>query len=321
MNSPPEHADPQWHLSCEDRDQPSARVFALVLESLLEEFRRREESVRSGGDVEDLHQYRVVLRRARSVLVAGDRVFPAEELSLLSAMAAQLAALTSPLRDLDVLLEDLDDRVGQTAERLRPGADALRSELQVARDRARAELTASLDGDFSTVFTRRWQTMASVYRVGGTEPGVDALRPTGPVVDAVVWDTFRALRTQGRRAVGSGVDADWHRLRKRLKRFRYVLMAFADLYPPGTFSKVLRELADLQDGLGELQDHVARADLIEAAGLRAGGAGGLLAGALVNQLCVETPGARRSCEHAWDRFDRKKVRRHVRDALASASED
>ena len=81
---------------------------------------------------------------------------------------------------------------------------------------------------------------------------------------------------------------------------------------------VLRELAELQEGLGELQDHVARADLIEAAGLAGGGHGALVAGALVDRLSEETPGARRACEHAWDRFDRPKVRRHLREALSAA---
>jgi CHAD domain-containing protein len=309
-----------WALSPEDRVQPAARVFALVLERHLEDFRRREAAVRAGEDAEDLHKYRVVVRRTRSLLVAGEGVFPVEELALLSALVAQLAALTSPVRDLDVLLHDLDERVDSVAPRLRGGLPDLRDQLLEDRKRWRAQLTDALDGDFSDVLLRRWQIMASVYRVGGTEPGPDALRPAGEAVDEVVWATFGRLRKLGRRARRSEEDTDWHRLRKRLKRFRYLLLAFEDMYPEGTFSKVLRELADLQDGLGELQDHVARADLIESAGLRAGGHGALLAGALVDHLSAETPEARRACERSWDAFDRPKVRRHLRSALASAED-
>lgn len=316
MSSPAEPTDVPWSLSTADRDQPAARVFALVLESHLEEFRRREQPVRAGEDAEDLHKYRVVLRRTRSLLASGDAVFPAEELSLLSAMAEQLAALTSPVRDLDVLLDDLEARADHVAQRLRLGVPELRTQLLLARARARAELLGALEGDFSVVLLRRWQTMASVYRVGGSEPGEDARRPAGDVVDAVIWTSFRRLRKQGRRARRSDVDVEWHRLRKRLKRFRYLLMAFEDLYPEGTFSRVLRELAALQEGLGELQDHVAKADMIEVAGIEAGGHGALVAGALVDHLSAETPGARRACEQAWDRFERPKVRRHLRQALA-----
>jgi CHAD domain-containing protein len=304
-----------WTLSTDDRGQPAARVFALVLEAHLEEFRRREQLVRGGEDAEDLHKYRVVIRRTRSLLAAGRGVYPAEELDLLSAMVAQLATLTSPVRDLDVLLEDLDPRTEAVAERLRAGLPTLRAELATARARSRAELTEALEGDFSVVLQRRWQTMASVFRLGGTESGPDALRPAGEVVDDVIWASFRTLRKHGRRAAASEIDDDWHRLRKRLKRFRYLLVAFEDLYPDGTFTRVLRELAGLQEGLGELQDHVARADLIESAGLEAGGGAALLAGALVDHLSAQTPGARRACEVAWSRFDRPKVRRHLREAL------
>lgn len=320
MAAPTETSEVPWALSPGDRDQPAARVFALVLDEHLTEFRRREVAVREGEDAEDLHKYRVVIRRTRSLLVAGEDVFPAEELALLEAMVAQLATLTSPVRDLDVLLHDLDDRVDSVAPRLREGLPDLRAALEAQRVRHRAELTAALDGDFSEVLLRRWQTMANVYRIGGTEPGPDALRPAGAVVDGVVWAAFRRLRKLGRTARSSEQDTDWHRLRKRLKRFRYLLMAFEGLYPEGTFSRVLRELADLQDGLGELQDHVARVELIEAAGVAAGGHGALLAGALIDQLCTETPAARRACERSWDAFDRPKVRRHLRTALAAAKD-
>jgi len=331
-----------WALSPGDRDQPAARVFALLLEQLLADFTRREaavrsgadavrsgadavrsgaDAVRSGADAEVLHKYRVVIRRTRSLLAAGATVFPDEELELLAAMLARLAALTSPVRDLDVLLGDFDDRVDAVGAVLGDGRGELRAALESQRSRDRDELFAALDGQFSTVLLRRWHSMASVYRLGGAEPGPDALRPAGEVADEVLWATFRRLRTLGRRARASEHDTDWHRLRKRLKRFRYVLMAFEDMYPPGTLSRVLGDLADLQDGLGELQDHAVRVQIIRDAGVGAGGHAALLAGALVDRLCVETPDARRACERSWDAFDRPKVRRHLRGALVPAGGD
>lgn len=304
-----------WAMSPLDRDQPAGRVLALVLEDHLEEFRNRAELVRDGDDAEDLHRYRVVLRRSRSLLSAGRSVYPAEELELLSAMTAHLATLTSPVRDLDVLLDHLDARVDRVTPRLRAGVPALRDQLKAERTRARESLLADMGGEFAEVLMRRWQVMASVYRVGGTDSGPDARRPAGDVVDAMILASFKRLRRQGRRARGSTTDADWHRLRKRVKRFRYLLSAFEDLYEPGTFDRVLKELADLQDGLGELQDRVAEAGHLVAAGEVVGGSGALLAGALVDHLDADAPGARRRCRKAWDRFERPKVRRHLREAL------
>lgn len=309
-------SDRPWTLSVEDRVQPAARVMALLLEAHLEQFRRREARVRGGEDPEDLHKFRITIRRTRSLLAAGKKVFPPEELALLAAMTEQLALLTSPVRDLDVLLADLDALVDDVAEQLQDGLPSLRQELERRRDEARAELTAALEGDFSGVLHRRWQAMASVYRVGGSEPGADALRPIGEVADRAVRQAYRRLRTQGRRALASQLDEDWHVVRKRIKRVRYLLMDFEPLYPEGSFDRVLGELAELQDGFGELQDHIARVAHLESAGLAVGGRAALLAGALMDRLTNQTPDARRAAVAAWERFDRPKVRRHLRQALS-----
>lgn len=305
-----------WAMSPEDRDQPAGRILALVLEGLLDDFRHEEALVRRSDDIEDMHQYRVVLRRTRSLLAVGGRVLPAEELELLTAMAAHLATLTSPIRDLDVLLERLDGRVADVSERLRCGIEPLRGQLMSERAERRRDLLEALDGEFSNVFARRWQVMASVYRVGGSESGPDVLHPAGEVVDSMVLDSFERLRRQGTRARKRNTDVQWHRLRKRLKRLRYLLLAFEDMYPGDSFKLVLRELADLQQGLGDLQDHVAEGDRLVAVGRAAGGDAALLAGALVDRLEDSVPDARLRCRHAWDRFDRPKVRKLVRKAVS-----
>jgi CHAD domain-containing protein len=309
-------SDRPWVLSVADRGQPAARVMALLLEAHLEQFRRREARVRAGEDPEDLHKYRITIRRTRSLLAAGKKVFPPEELALLAAMTEQLALLTSPVRDLDVLLADLDTMADEVAEPLQDGLLPLREELERRRGEARAELTAALEGDFAGVLHRRWQAMASVYRVGGSEPGPDALRPIGHVADRAVRSAYRRLRTAGRRALASQLDEDWHVVRKRIKRVRYLLMDVEPLYPEGCFDRVLTELAELQDGFGELQDHVASVTHLESAGLAVGGRAALLAGALIDRMTNRTPEARRAAAEAWERFDRPKVRRHLRQALS-----
>jgi CHAD domain-containing protein len=315
----PEAQDPSdrpWTLSVADRDQPAARVTALLLEAHLEQFRRRERAVREGRAPDDLHKYRITLRRTRSLLAAGRKVFPPEELALLSALTQQLALLTSPVRDLDVLLDDLEERVDPVAGSLRDGLEPLRAELEQRRGAARSELDQALDGDFSVVLVRRWQAMASVYRVGGSEPGPDALRPAGEFADRAVRAAFRQLRVHGRAATVSQLDTDWHAVRKRIKRLRYLIEDIEPLYPEHSFDRLLAELADLQDGLGSLQDHIARAQLLESAGLAAGGHAALLAGALIDRLTVQTPAERVAAQQAWEHFDRRKVRRTLRRVLA-----
>ncbi len=308
-----------WTISSDDGDQLAGRLFPLVLEGLLDEAKVRELRVRESDDAVHLHKYRVTLRRTRSVLTAGAQVFPDEELELLLAMLSTLGDVSSPLRDLDVLLAGLDDGAGELPPQLVAGVEPLRDELERRHSEARQELLALLGSEFSQVLLRRWQTMASVYRVGGSDPGPDARRVAGEVVDELIARSFRRVRAQGRRAAPSDDVASWHRLRRRLKRFRYLVVQFQALYPAAAFDNLLRDVVRLQDGLGELQDQVAQAELLEDAGLALEGRPALAAGALIDRLVLETPDAASSARAAWERFDRPKVRRRVRDAVASRS--
>jgi CHAD domain-containing protein len=296
-------------LSARDRDQPAGRVFAMLLESHLQSFRAREAGVRSGQDPEDLHQFRVALRRARALLAVGHRVFPEEEGALLSALMQQFATLTSDVRDLDVLLEGFDGRVAELTPRLRTGAPELEARLRARLAASRSELLAAIDGDMYPVLLRRWQTLASVYRVGGGEPGPDARRAAGQVVDELLAHEDRRVRRQARRARRSDDVAEWHRLRKRVKRYRYAVSDVAPLCAQGRPKRLARALARLQDRLGELQDGVAIAEVLEAEGTRGGGPAALTAGALIERTVVAAEDDRERALAAWRHYDRPALRR------------
>lgn len=307
----------QWRLGPADRDQPAGRVLPLVLGGYLDAFREREPGVRSDVDPEDLHQYRVNLRRARSLMAAGTDVFPSEELVLLMALSSWMAATTSPVRDLDVLLDDFEGLRARIVPELADGADALGEALQQCRADAFAELVQALDGDRYPVLIRRWQAMSTVFRVGGGEPGSDARVRAGTVVDELVLASFRRLRKRGKRAMRSDDLEAWHDLRKAIKRFRYLVASFAPMYPKGSFKKVLGHLSDLQDTLGRLQDHHVQAALIEEVGVDAGGRAALAAGVVSDLLHRDAEAAHAHCRDAWSAFDRPKLRHQLTDLLTS----
>ncbi len=300
-----------WRLGPSDRDQPAGRVLPLVLGGYLEAFRDREPGVRVDTDAEELHQFRVNLRRARSLMAAGRHVFPEEELVLLMALASWMANMTSPVRDLDVLLDDLPDLGRRVVPELGDGVDLVVESFERRRDAAFDELIAALDGERYPVLLRRWQAMSTVFRVGGGEPGPDARRATGAVADALVLKAFRRLRKRGKLAMRSDDLEAWHDLRKAIKRFRYLIASFAPLYPKGSFDKVLRNLSDLQDTLGRLQDHHVQAGLIEVTGVEEGGRAALAAGVLADVLYRDAERAHAHCRDAWADFDRPKLRKRL----------
>lgn len=306
-----------WTLSPDDRRQPAGRVLPLVLDGYLRTFRAHEPGVLVDQDPEELHDYRVALRRARSLLAAGRRVFPAEELELLRALATWMAGVTSPVRDLDVLLVDLPGLVERLSPELGDGVDPLVEALGRRRASDFQELVSAIDGDRYAVLLRRWQVMATVYRVGGGEPGPDAGRDAGEVADELILRSFRRVRRRGRAAMKTDDRTAWHDLRKALKRYRYLVAAFAPMYEPKAFKAIQRRLADLQDTLGRLQDHHVQASLVEAAGVEIGGRGALAAGAVADALHRDAERAHAHCREAWRDFDRSEERRAVKRILGA----
>lgn len=304
-----------WRPCPEDRAQPAGRVLPLMLGRYLGELRSREPDVRADLYIEDLHQFRVSLRRARSIMAAGSRVFPEEELVLLRALAAWMMAETSPVRDLDVLAEDLPDLGAKVVPELADGVDLLAVVLGEERDSEHRDLIEALDGERYRVLLRRWEAMASVYRVGGGEPGPDSRRRAGEVVDRLIARSFDRLRRRGAAAVASEERQAWHDLRKAVKRFRYLTAGFVPMYPDGAFDPVLKRLSGLQDALGRLQDHHVQASILEEVGAARGGRAGLAAGVIADSLHRDSHAAQQRCADLWLDFDRPKLRRRLREVL------
>ena len=307
-----------WTMGPEDRLQPAGRVFPLVLDAQLVDLRRHEPAVRRDEDPIHLHDYRVALRRARSLVSAGREVFPDTPRRALAADMSALSRVTSEVRDLDVLAEAVTAGATTISEELAEGTDLLLAALRLRRRTCRTAMEHHLGSEQQRRMIRTWQHLGSVYRVGGEAPGPAALRSTGQVVDAALASAFGRVRSAGRVAHATDELEDWHELRKRLKRLRYLSVAFAPLYPEGSLDQVVRRLRKLQNVLGRLQDHATDIELIESVGIAVGGRAALTAGALSDQLHRATAEDLRRCLGAWERFDEQHVGRALREAIRSA---
>ena len=258
------------------------------------------------------------MRRARSLLSAGSSVFPEAARKELAASMKSFWTATSAVRDLDVLLEAIGERNDSISQELHDGSRLLVAALRLRRSTRFDEMESLMTGQRNAAMVRNWQMLGSVYRVGGDEPGPDALTPAGQVVDASLMAAFRRVRNGGRRAHATDDLADWHELRKRVKRLRYVVSAFEPMYPEESMDPVVRKVRKLQNVLGRLQDHATEIAMIESVGAGMGGRGALAAGALSDQLHRALHEDLERCLGAWVRFDQHSVRRKLRSAIASA---
>lgn len=194
---------------------------------------------------EHVHQLRVALRRLRTVL----RAFGPQDEARDDAVGALFVALGGT-RDADVMAQTLAPAwAAATAERL---------VLPPAESPPGADGAAAALADPAT--TRLWLQLLALAQPPDAIEGEEAR----PWAEAAVA-TAQRWRKQARRRSRDWAqleDAGRHKLRKQLKRLRYLLDFSASLWPTKALAAELGALRPLQETLGHWNDTVvARAYL------------------------------------------------------------
>ena len=251
----PARADPDP----DERSDVACKRLLARLEAALEV---NAPGVEADLDPECLHDFRVAVRRARSLLGEVRRVFPPAVTKRLRADFGWLGQCTGPLRDLDVHLLEFaavaDDEAGQAA-----ASAALRDHLEALRKREFRALCHVLRS------ARYRRARVASRKFIESEPparprSANALVPIGALSAGRILKVYRRTLAEGR-AIGDASPAEaLHDLRKTCKRMRYLLEFFRDVHSAKPVERTIARLKRLQDNLGTYQDvQVQRAVLEE----------------------------------------------------------
>jgi inorganic triphosphatase YgiF len=225
---------------------------AIVRACVQQVFANAGPLIDGAATAEHVHQLRVGLRRWRTAW----RELPSTSAPVDPALPTALADLFRRLnaaRDRDVLFHTVAPALAAA------GAPPLPSLAAGAGDgEARRDAAALLRG--ASTQTLWLGTLAWL-------DGAAAAGANSATIEAVAR---RRLRRLHRRVLADAAsfasfdDMARHRLRKRVKRLRYLAEFMAVLYRPRATARTLRSLRDAQDALGELCDLVVARGLLAA---------------------------------------------------------
>jgi CHAD domain-containing protein len=285
------------------REMSAARAVATVLGRLRHHVVSNEAGVRAQLDREFLHDYRVAIRRARSILRRTMGALPEDATRELAQELRWLAGLTSPVRDLDVHIEELetDDR-----EQLKPLLDYLHEKHEAAHE----ALIAGLDSYRYPELLAAWEALEA------DDSGPLAHTPAGEFADRHIAKAFRRVKRRGQAIDDNSPPVALHDLRKRAKELRYLLECFQTVYPEAERATFIRELKALQDNLGEFQDCQVQAatlrDMAEDLIAKGAPAATLMAmGGLAEQEESREARARAEFSRRFQRFASKENRQRM----------
>jgi len=231
---------------------PAPVAVARLLLRLLDTIELNVDGVLRDIDTEFLHDFRVAVRRTRSAIKLLGTVLPADLAGHYAAEFKWLGDVTTPIRDLDVHLLGFDAMTGQLAAASPADLEPLRAFLVRRRAREFRRLAAALRGPRFRAITDDWRKALLEIRDAS---GPRRRRPTAAALARGTTErAFRRIAARGAAITPDSPPESLHDLRKRAKELRYLLEFFASLHDPVAYRKVVSDLKQLQDCLGEFQD-------------------------------------------------------------------
>lgn len=225
----------------------------ILFSDLLNVMQANEQGLRDAIDTEFLHDYRVALRRTRSVLTQIKYLFPNEELEYFKQEFYWLGLVTGPTRDLDVYLLKFDNYAKVLPEELRDDLIPFRQFLHRHWKVEHARLCEALNSKRYRKLIREWKR---VLQRRGTRSSqtFNVKNPAKQVANQRILKLYKKVLKEGGAIAPESPDEDLHELRKTCKKFRYLMEFFQSYYPNNQIKRLIKSLKLLQDNLGDFQD-------------------------------------------------------------------
>ncbi|MHA7923854.1 MAG: CHAD domain-containing protein [Marinobacter sp.] len=229
-------------------DNPATDI-PEALHHQLSRLRQLERGVVLGLDDEFLHQYRIAIRRSRAITESVQEVTGDKALAKAVKTLKRHARATGPLRDLHVFLQDLPELCGDNSE--------IRAALQIWFEREAAnrhkKLVKRLQSKRYHDSMEHWLNLIDsrkFQKLAGTLGPKDIRKAVERRIKEFNRWTAELMHTSP--------DEDLHRLRKQLKRIRYLMELDAK-----TWKTELKTLKSRQQLYGQFQDLHMQIDLLD----------------------------------------------------------
>ena len=229
-------------------------ALATVWSELLDKLDQLQPAIAGDRDIEALHDFRVALRKTRALQKLFKPYLPAKATAFHDNFL-WLAAASSPVRDLDVLLNfattQLPAMLGVDLLSLEPALKLLRRERQGSH----AVLQKCLDSERSHQLMRTWRNYIEHQLLDADGARILDI-PMAELARVVMIEQCLRILKKGRRIDQHTPPSEFHRMRIRIKRLRYLIDTLQPFLDGRRCTALLKPLSRLQLILGDHHDAV-----------------------------------------------------------------
>lgn len=270
-----------------------------ILQTFLKIGRQNEQGVIADSDSEFLHDYRVCLRKVRSVLSLFTGVFDVNESARLKEQLAAVMRTTNGLRDLDVYLLNRVEYHRLVPPSAHAGLQILFDGFAQRRKGEQKKVGSAMQ---SKGYLRSMENLEKLFAVDDNiKSGPQAEVQSMTFARRLIMKRYRKVCKTGRDLDETTPDPVIHQLRIHCKKLRYLMEFFSPLFPSAEIKKLIRSLKLLQDNLGNFNDYSVQQQFLEKI-LTSDIAGGAKAMAVAHSI-----GALTAMLHQLQREERRQI--------------
>ena len=236
-----------------DPEMNSDKAARVILQYLLQTIKINGIHIKNDLDTEFLHDFRVAVRRTRSLLSQIKSVFPKTVTRRFKHDFAFMGRLTSTLRDLDVCLLKEDTYRAALPDVLQDSIDPLFEHLQNLRTDAFNQVTLQLESSRYLKILNDWETFLTNQQQDSSLPS-NADIPVIEIAQKRVSKQYSKIVKSGSRIIKDLEDEKLHDLRIKCKKLRYLMEFFTSLFKKKKIKVLIKQLKILQSNLGVIQD-------------------------------------------------------------------
>lgn len=266
----------------------SARYAVASLASgLLANARFFEKGICQDIDIECMHQYRLILRKLRSLLGLSKVIFSPEDYCVIADLVKGLGKSSLNLRDLDLQIESLPKQQSllppDQSKALAGWAEFLKTERSEVFQKVKIILESKVYRENVVKLERFLETW---YKA---PPQAWNVMNVGSLAATLISKTGKRVVKSCKSLALESADEDFHQLRISFKKLRYLLEFFEAMYPEKARLSLYKKVVEILTALGEFQDSAVRIEQVIEANKKLGTLGddlrfatGMLAG-----ICLE----------------------------------
>lgn len=239
--------------------EPAEAAISRMAVKMIQLAQGQEQGIIDDIDTEFVHQYRVNIRKTRSLISLFKKSFSLEHYQLFKTELKTIGSQTNDLRDLDVFLMDQDYYRSMLPENLWPGLDQIFRRIKRRRATALKKVVNSLTGAaYQEQISHLLLTLQQPPEFVAKQSGLGISQLAGKKILA----QYQQIHVDGMAIEATTPDQAVHDLRIECKKLRYLLELFAELFPVDEVKQLVKLLKVLQDNLGQFNDFAVQREFL-----------------------------------------------------------